>query len=201
MYLFPTTSYLLLYLWTARLRLRIDCEALAGPGAQGGATEIVCNAQKPQAVIQVATIAPVTSHQPQAVGTIGFGRENFGNGRVPSTQEVLNSIALKCFQPVDPSKPEELNGFIQYMEKVRKVLVVDAKEGSLIITVECSSLQILDELWDDYRTGHLNEVAQKFLVREDILNEFGLIAVKLTTSILEEEYRACREYFLKFSGG
>jgi len=152
-------------------------------------------------VVQGATIAPVTSHQPQVAVTTGFGRENFGNGRVPSTQEVLNSIALKCFQPVDPSNPEELNGFIQYMEKVCKVLVVDAKEGSLIITVECSSLQVLDELWEDYRSGHLNEVAQKFLVREDILNEFGLIAVKLTTTILEEEYRACREYFLKFSGG
>jgi len=80
------------------------------------------------------------------------------------------------------------------MEKVRKVILVDAKEGSLIITVKCNSLQILDELWEDYCSGHLNEVAQKFLVTKDILETFGLIEMKLSTTIVEEEYKACREY-------
>lgn len=107
----------------------------------------------------------------------------------------MNLVAFKYLQTVDPSKPEDFNGFVYYMEKVRNVLIVDAQPGSLILTVKCPSLGILEELWNDYCTGRLNEMAQKFLVTAEILMELGLIAVKLTTTILEEDYRACREYF------
>ena len=86
------------------------------------------------------------------------------------------------------------------MEKVRNVLIVDAQPGSLIITVKCPSLEILEELWNDYCTGRLNEMVQKFLVTADILMALGLTAVKLTTTILDEDYRACREYFIQRLG-
>ena len=36
-------------------------------------------------------------------------------------------------------------------------------------------------------------MAQKFLATEEILVEFGLAELKITTTINEEEYRACRE--------
>ena len=83
---------------------------------------------------------------------------------------------------------------------MRQVLFVDAQTGSLIITVECNSLEILEGLWNDYRTGHLNEIAEKFLVTDNILKEFGLTDVKLTTTILMKEYKACREHLLLRSG-
>ena len=119
----------------------------------------------------------------------------------PTTQEVLNLAAYKYLKTSDPSKPEDLmNGFVQYLKDVRKLLIVDNKLGSLIITVECESLEILDKLWDDYCTGHLNEMAQEFLATKEILNELALTEVKLTTTILEEEYRLCRDYFLRDSG-
>ena len=35
-------------------------------------------------------------------------------------------------------------------------------------------------------------MAQKFLVTEDILEEFGLTNLKLKTAITEAEYRACQ---------
>ena len=117
-----------------------------------------------------------------------------------STQEVLDRIATKYLQEVDPSSPEEFNAFIQYLENVRKALIVDVKTGSLIITAECSSLAILDELWKAYCIGYLNEMAQ-FLVTLDVLTRFGLTAVKLVTTIGEEEYEACREVFLKQGAG
>ena len=123
-----------------------------------------------------------------------------GNVFLPSPQQVLSFIAFETFKHIDRSKQEELNSFVEYMEKVRKVVIVDTHEGSLIITVECSSLEIIDKLWDDYCTGHLNEIAQEFLVTENILKELGLTEVKLATTILEEDYRACREYFSQYSG-
>ena len=83
---------------------------------------------------------------------------------------------------------------------MRQVLLVGAQTGSLIITVECNSLEILEGLWNDYSTGHLNEVAEKFLVTDNILKEFGLSEVKLITTILMKEFKACREHLLLQSG-
>ena len=122
-----------------------------------------------------------------------------GNQRIPSKEEVINFIALHSFTAFDHSRPEERSGYVRYLEDVRNVLVVGSHEGSLIVTVQCSSLQILEELWEDYETGHLNEMAQKFLVTEELLKAFGPIEVKLTTTIEEEEYRACQEFFLQQS--
>ena len=178
----------------------MDCEAISGPSPRGGASEIVTTSREPQPSVQSETVMPVTSYQQQASPMAGFGGENVAYGSIPPTQGVLNFIAYKYFQAVDPSKPEELNGYLQYLRDVRKVLLVDAQQGSLIITLECSSLEILEELWDDYCSGHLNEMAQKFLVTEELLKQFGLIAVKLRTTILLEEYTACREYFLQSAG-
>jgi len=127
-------------------------------------------------------------------------RENVANGSISSIQQTLSVIADRYFQNVDTKKPEELNKFVEYMKEVRAVLIVDVQQGSLIITVECSSLEILEGLWEDYRTGHLNDMAQKYLVTEDILKELGLIEVRLMTTILEDEYRACRDHFLQKPG-
>ena len=159
--------------------------------------------QEAQTVQKEATSKAQALKEPQGVveGTAvaGLDQESVRRGAVPSSQEVLNSIATKYLQELNPSTPKEFNEFIQYMEKVRKVIVVDVQNGSLILILECSSLQILDELWEDYCTGHLNEVAQKFLVTDEILKEFGLAEVKLTTTINEEEYKACREILLNSS--
>lgn len=185
---------------TACIRLLIDCEAITEPAPPRASSEIELTSQKPQGVFQGRTEVPSTTHQPQGEATEGFGSAGIRNGAPPSTQEILNLVAFKYLQTIDPSKPEDLNGFVYYMEKVRNVLIVDARTGSLILTVKCPSLETLEELWNDYFTGHLNEMAQKFLVTADILKELGLTEVKLTTTILDEEYRACREYFVQRLG-
>ena len=115
-------------------------------------------------------------------------------------KEILGRIATEYSQEVDPSSLEGLNGLIQYLEKMFQVSIVNIQPGSLIITVECSSLGILDELWKAYCIGYLNEMAQ-FLVTLDVLTRFGLTEVKLITTIVEEEYEACREVFLKQGAG
>ena len=115
---------------------------------------------------------------------------------VPRSQDILTDIASKYLNTLNPSTREEFNAFMKYMTDVRKVIVVGVNTGSLIITAECSSLEILDELWKAHCTGTLNKKAQS-LVTEDVLKTFGLTEVKLITTIVEEEYEACREVFLK----
>lgn len=107
----------------------------------------------------------------------------------------------KHLQTTDSSNPEDVNGFVYYLEHVRKVVIVDVQPGSLMITVDCSSLQILEELWQDYSTGYVSKMAEKFLLTKEVLNELGLSKVKLSTSIPMEEYRACHEQLRAFDSG
>ena len=128
------------------------------------------------------------------------GKENVEDRRATSAQELLVRIGDRFIQKIPPSDEKGFKGFLQYMEKVRQAIVVDVKTGSLIITVRCTSLRVLDDLWRDYCTGHLQEVAQRYLVTEDILQQLGLDSVQLTLTISEEEYKACRNNFFKNEG-
>ena len=119
---------------------------------------------------------------------------------IPSLQNMLSSISSSYLRKIDPSTTEDFNNFVRYMQKVRQVLICDTKLGSLIITGKCSSLEILDELWKAHCTGSLNKMAQS-LVTDDVLKTFGLTEVKLRAAIVEEEYEACREVFLKERAG
>ena len=171
---------LLLFFLTGRIHIRLDCYIVPEPGPQGGATNTKETSQAPQ---QPSNTVITAAHSQDVV----------------TTQQVMNRIA-DWYIAIAPRTQEGLSDFLIYMEKVRKVLVVDKASGSLIITVECSSQEILDGLWQDYLTGHLNEMAQQLLVTEDILREFGLLEVKLKITILEAEYLACRKCFLHFQG-
>lgn len=104
----------------------------------------------------------------------------------------MSLIAYKCFEKVDPSNRDELNGFLKYLREVREVIVLDVKTGSLIFTLECESVQILDDLWEDYSKGNLSKEAQSSLVTNDILEEFNLSSFKLLLSINYQEYTSCR---------
>ena len=174
------------------------------PITQAGAAEIVATSQEEGTRASVArSPSPTTlagaseiAASSQEEGTRASAADNSS----PTTQDVLNLAAIKYLNTINPSTPEELNGFVQYLKEVRQVLIVDTKRGSLIIIVECTSLKILDGLWNDYCSGQLNKMAQKYLVTEELLKDLGLLDVKLTVTILDDEYKRCREHFLQQSG-
>ncbi|XP_078368659.1 uncharacterized protein LOC144652510 isoform X2 [Oculina patagonica] len=115
----------------------------------------------------------------------------------PSSQHVIHLVAHGYLQSNALTKTEDLKSFVEYLENVLKVLIVDAQQGSVIITLECATLEILEGLWEDYNTGHMKEVVQKCLVTDDIIEEFG--DVILTVTISEEEYKACQDFFFQGS--
>ena len=176
------------------LRLKIDCEAISGPGLQQGATVVIGQPQESQGEIKEGAVASITSTQSQVSNTTASLSGNVGNGVIPSPQQILSLIASKYLNNLNPSTLEDFNGFMLYMKEMRKVIVVDCKPGSLIITVECGSLKILEELWQDYCTGNLGRVVQECLVTEDILKELGLSEIKLITTIDEKDYKDCQKY-------
>lgn len=90
--------------------------------------------------------------------------------------------------------------FFRYLRYTLRTFVLNHSVGSWLITVECSSLQILQGLWEDYRTGHLNAIAQEILVTAEVLEKLGLDEVRLKTVISEEEYEKAKQIFMDHSG-
>ena len=132
---------------------------------------------------------PIASRSGKGEASVGF----------PTAEDVLKLAAFKYLQTTDSSKPQDsTSGFAYHLEKVRKVVIVDITHHleSLWVTMECSSLRILEELWDDYCSEYLSGLAQNTLVTKDMLEELGLTYVKLKTTISDKEYRDCRVQFL-----
>ena len=78
--------------------------------------------------------------------------------------------------------------------------VEDYRLGSLVITVSCSSLEVLEALWKEYRTGHLNKVVQATLVTAEVLEKLDLSEVKLRTIISEEDYLSYKDFLIYSQG-
>lgn len=123
----------------------------------------------------------------------------FPRRRVPPSADFLRLAASWYLQPTDASKPQDsTSGFKYFLEQVREVVIVDVRQQleSLWVTVECSSLRKLEDLWYDHCSKYLNELAQNTLVSKEILEVLGLTDVELRTTISERQYKDCRVQFL-----
>ena len=110
--------------------------------------------------------------------------------------KVLCSIAMNYLQTTPPQCRDDRDDFKAYLKEM-DVIITGVSIRSLVMTVKCVSLQILEDLWEDYSSGHLGEVVQKCFVTEEILKELNLAELKLKTTMVEEEYKACKVYFEK----
>ena len=106
------------------------------------------------------------------------------------------SIIQTSFRTTNPQSIEEHNWFMEFTKEM-KVNIVGVREGSLVITVKCESLMILEKLWKDYTSGHLGEVVQNCFVTEKILKELNLVELRLKTTMDIDEYNACKVFFEK----
>ena len=78
--------------------------------------------------------------------------------------------------------------------------VMMVKTGSLIITVQCPTLESLESLWNGYCSGYLNDVVESFLVTDELKRKLELDNVRLKTTIEEENYLICKKAFMENSG-
>ena len=77
--------------------------------------------QESQGVIKEGAVAPVTSSQSQVSNTTASLSENVTNDAIPSRQQILNLIASKYLNNINPSTPEDFNGFVRYMKELCEV--------------------------------------------------------------------------------
>ena len=99
----------------------------------------------------------------------------------------------------DLSTPIGIDHFRTYLLGALQLINVELGRGCMKVTVKCRTLEILEHLWADCCSGHLNEVAEKCLITEKVKENLGMETIKLTTTILEEDYLACRSSLMQIS--
>ena len=105
----------------------------------------------------------------------------------------------KCFLEIHAAEVPVDNYLLcldYYLKGALDLIVRQAIEGSLLLIVECRTLEILERLWEDYCSGHLNAVAEERLLTNDIKNRFDVESVNLETTILEKDYLACKLFLM-----
>ena len=143
---------------------------------------------------RLETRIPIPPEQSSAEGTAGLST-------LSALQESQQNIPVALdFWYVVFSFKRPLELLITYLKLKLGVDVQSYRLGSFVITVSCSSLEVLEALWNEYRTGRLNEVVQDALVTEEVLGKLELSEVKLRTIISEEDYLSYKEFLKNRSG-
>ena len=92
----------------------------------------------------------------------------------------------------DLSSFEGLEDFYVHLQGHLSLVEIMIQKGCIKITVKCRTLEILERLWDEYCSGRLNAKAEKCLFTENVKEELGMETIKLATTILEEDFLACK---------
>jgi len=95
---------------------------------------------------------------------------------------------------------EGLQDFHTYLVGKLYLRNVTFETGCIKTTVKCCSLEILEGLWEDYCSGRLNAEAEKCLITEKVKDKLGMEIIKLATTMLKEEYVACKLSLMEISG-
>jgi len=111
--------------------------------------------------------------------------------------QVMREIAMDYLATNDISTQEGLKAFNSFLSGAFSLHIKLIKSSSLIFVVQCRTLEILERLWTNYQSGHLNEAAESCLVTKKIRRKFDIESLTLKTTIDKEDYLACRCYFTK----
>ena len=147
----------------------------------------------------IAMVITAPSHLPM-VATSQVAAESESMVAVPINQEQQQSdhqdpqTDSYVWRVILSPALNRLRSLLEYLKVQLGISVANCRVGSLMITVTCSSRHILEGLWKDYSSGHLNKVVQQTLVTPDVLKKLGLSELKLKTTISEEEYNKYKEF-------
>ena len=164
-----------------RMEIIILLESLKANGPIASSSPQVESAQLPSERLE--TCIPIPPEQPSEERPASLSTST----QLQALSQQNRPVILDFWYVVYSFK-SSLNLFISYLKMKLGVDVEDYRLGSLVLTVSCSSLEVLEALWKEYRTGHLNNVVQASLVTAEVLEKLDLGEVKLRTIISEEDY-------------
>ena len=114
-------------------------------------------------------------------------------------QETLQRQILVYLQHRTIATSEGVSGLIEYIKMTHDLALKSVGLGSLEITFRCTSLESLESLWSDYMSGRLNNIAERYLVTDDIKKKLDLESIGLKTIIEEKNYRICKRILMEKS--
>ena len=117
----------------------------------------------------------------------------------PEIEEKLTKLILKMLSKY-LEKKGVLRNMFYYLECRYNLLIMEYMVGCVKITVQCPTLDSLENLWSDTLSGHLDKLAEEYLMTSTIKTELGTDAVKFKVTIKEEDYLACKMSFSQLSG-
>jgi len=126
-----------------------------------------------------------------------------------SLLERITSFATLGLELFPLSEDESLEKFYHYLVKTRNILLTGKQAGSLILTVHCRTLEILEQLWQDYSSGHLDSVVEECFLSDETTKTRGqrgekseahVDTIGLETTISEKEYLRCKTFLTEISG-
>ena len=94
---------------------------------------------------------------------------------------------------------DEVSALIKHIEKTYNLALESVGVGSLEMKFRCPTLESLEHLWSDYKSGYLNDIAEGYLVTDDIKKRLNLANVRLKTTIEDENYWNCRKILMEKS--
>ena len=104
------------------------------------------------------------------------------------------------FQDHSTDKQKGVGAMTESIIKTYGLLLENYKLSSLIIVFNCQSIESLVHLWSDYLSGHLDEMAEQFLVTDKMKEKLNLEKIGLKTTIEKENYLQCRKVLMECSG-
>ena len=122
--------------------------------------------------------------------------KNLGKEKEEAVEKNLCQTVQNCLKFNDHSidvHVQALKSFTDLIIDTYRVNLVSVGEGSVVIIVECPSLESLEHLWADYLDGNLDKVAERYLVPYEMRKELNLETSCLTITIEEKNYLNCKK--------
>ncbi|XP_067019588.1 uncharacterized protein [Acropora muricata] len=126
--------------------------------------------------------------------------KNLEGKKKEAMEEILIQVVekyVKCNEFSKDNIEEDLKSFTDHLVDVYGVHLVTVGMGSVIIILDCPTLDSLEHLWNDYLAGHLDNLAERYLVSNEMKKKLDLETVSLKTTILEEDYLNCKEALME----
>ena len=107
--------------------------------------------------------------------------------------EVEKTLTTTVQNYVKFNSNPRVEAFTEHLFTVYKASLVTVGFGSVIIIVECPTLEFLEHLWRDYLSGELDKVAERCFVTDEMKKKLNLETICLKTFIEEENYLNCQK--------
>lgn len=125
----------------------------------------------------------------------GLSAEEEESMKAYFTNTVKDYVKNNVFSRDNPS--QAMKAFADHLDVLYRMHLVTLGISSLVIILDCPTLKSLQLLWSDYRSGHLDELAQRYLATDEIKKRLNVEKICLKTTITEKNYENCRKALMK----